>query len=384
MTGERGDVDTPTVDRWTEKLPTMCEGYQPENIFNMDETGLFFRDTTHKSFHVKGVDCAGGKRSKERLTLALCASMTGEKLKLLVIGKATKPRCFAKIKPETLPVTYRNNKKAWMTTPIMTEWLTCLDRKMKRQKRHILLFLDNAPSHPPVKLQNVKLAFLPPNTTSLLQPMDQGIIQTVKLKYRKRQLQHVLANMDKSSKAGSDILKETSVLDTIFWVDRAWQEVETSTIQKCFAKSGFQQLTTTHEDADIVYDEDDLPLAFLRMSKELFDCEFKALASIDKGLCTSEQEHIEWDKSAKEILTDIQEDGAEDDDNDDGDDDNSSVEVCSVNLAEDYVSRLKQFALGSGHCDMLSNIMQLEDIFTMERVQGASKQTHISDFFTKA
>ena len=155
MTGERGDVDTTTVDDWKKKLPALCEGYRPEDIFNMDETGLFFRETTNKSFHTKGEDCAGGKQSKERITLALTASMMGEKLKPLVIGKAQKPRCFVKICPENLPVTYRNNKKAWMTSLLMTEWLTSLDRKMKQQKRKIVLFLDNAPSHPSVKLDNV-------------------------------------------------------------------------------------------------------------------------------------------------------------------------------------------------------------------------------------
>ena len=61
----------------------------------MDETGLFFRETTNKSFHTKGEDGAGGKQSKERITLALTASMMGEILKPLVIGKAQKPRCFA-------------------------------------------------------------------------------------------------------------------------------------------------------------------------------------------------------------------------------------------------------------------------------------------------
>lgn len=40
-------------------------------------------------------------RSKERITVGLCASMTGEKMTPLVIGKANKPRCFKKIKPET-------------------------------------------------------------------------------------------------------------------------------------------------------------------------------------------------------------------------------------------------------------------------------------------
>lgn len=54
MNGERGDVDLQTVNEWTQKLPTLCEGYSPSNIFNLDETGLFFRDTSKKSFHVKG------------------------------------------------------------------------------------------------------------------------------------------------------------------------------------------------------------------------------------------------------------------------------------------------------------------------------------------
>lgn len=54
MTGERGDVNINVVDSWKSKLPTLCDGYQAADIFNMDETGLFYRDTTTKSFHTKG------------------------------------------------------------------------------------------------------------------------------------------------------------------------------------------------------------------------------------------------------------------------------------------------------------------------------------------
>lgn len=41
MSGERGDVNTDTVNDWKEKLKLICKGYEPKNIFNMDETGLF-------------------------------------------------------------------------------------------------------------------------------------------------------------------------------------------------------------------------------------------------------------------------------------------------------------------------------------------------------
>lgn len=64
MSGERGDVNTDTVNDWKEKLKLICKGYEPKNIFNMDETGLFFRETTRKTLFVKGDDCAGGKKVK--------------------------------------------------------------------------------------------------------------------------------------------------------------------------------------------------------------------------------------------------------------------------------------------------------------------------------
>jgi hypothetical protein len=50
----------------------------------MDETGVFFKDTTRKTFHINDEDCPCGKRSKERFTPAFCASLTGEKLEPLI------------------------------------------------------------------------------------------------------------------------------------------------------------------------------------------------------------------------------------------------------------------------------------------------------------
>lgn len=56
---------------------------------------------------------------------------------------------------------------------------------MIKENRKIIMFLDNAASHPNDEYSNIKLAFLPPNTTSVLQPLDAGIIQAFKLSYRK-------------------------------------------------------------------------------------------------------------------------------------------------------------------------------------------------------
>jgi len=123
MSGERGDVNIKCVDDWKNKLSELCDGYDEKDILNMDETGLFFKDTSRQTFHFKGDDCAGGKRSKERITVLLCASSTGEKFKPLVIGKSKQPRCFKNIKPEQLPVHYYYNKKAWMNSMIYEDYL---------------------------------------------------------------------------------------------------------------------------------------------------------------------------------------------------------------------------------------------------------------------
>jgi hypothetical protein len=45
------------------------------------------------------------------------------------------------------------------------------------------------------------------------------------------------------SKCGSELLKNINILQAIYWINRSWQEVETSTIQKCFAKCGFRDFS---------------------------------------------------------------------------------------------------------------------------------------------
>ena len=71
-------------------------------------------------------------------------------------------------------------------------------------KRRILLLLDNATSHgcPGVEktvhglraleLSNVTCLFLPANTTSVVQPLDAGIIAAFKARYRRLLLEYLV------------------------------------------------------------------------------------------------------------------------------------------------------------------------------------------------
>jgi hypothetical protein len=103
----------------------------------------------------------------------------GEKFKPWVIGKSENPRCFKNVNKAKLPVKYRANKKAWMTGAIFQEYLEWLNGLMVKQKRKVLLLIDNASSHGKIVLSNVRVKFYPPNCTSRLQPLDQGIIKTI-------------------------------------------------------------------------------------------------------------------------------------------------------------------------------------------------------------
>ena len=176
----------------------------------------------------------------------------GDKLKPLVIGKSKIPRCFKGIDMDILPVLYCAKSKTWMTSVIFQQWVTDWDVALIRENRKILLLIDNCPAHPKIKsLQNIRLEFLPANTTSLIQPLDQGIIKNVKTFYRKELVQMIISIIDQnlmnSSVTAIDISSKISLLDAIYFLARSWRRVKQATIANCFHKSGFGTLSTVEE-----------------------------------------------------------------------------------------------------------------------------------------
>ena len=136
IAGEEGSVSEEKLHDWTFKqLPDLLEEFSPDDIFNADETGLFWKCLPDKSLSLKGERCIGGKRSKDRITVLVCANMSGsEKLPLLVTGRFAKPRCFKNAR--TILVQYEANKKAWMVSKLLSSWLKKLDKKFKQKQAH--------------------------------------------------------------------------------------------------------------------------------------------------------------------------------------------------------------------------------------------------------
>ena len=235
--GENASVNQEVCTDWKENvLQPLLEKYSPDDVFNADETGLYWRLLPDKTHAVVGEKCTGGKLSKERVTALVCANMSGtEKRPLFVIGKFKKPRCFRGV--HQLPVEYDANKSAWMTSTIFETWLRRWDASLTRKDRKIVLFVDNCNAHPHVKdLNAIDLVFLPPNTTSEIQPCDQGIIKTLKTYYRRNMVANLICAIN-SGESMADF--SITLLDGLQMLRVAWSSVTSRAIENCFRKAGF-------------------------------------------------------------------------------------------------------------------------------------------------
>ena len=211
-------------------------------IYNADETALFW-----KSFEVSTLvsqeekSAPGRKKAKERITFMPCSNADGSnKLRLMVLGKSKNPRPFKNI---SLPVYYRSSKKGWMNKNLFKEWFQnefVVSVRAFSEQNNIrptaLLVLDNAPSHyEGNELESddglIKVIYLPPNTTALLQPMDQNVIYCIKTKYRIQLVKELLAseNVDQG-------IKLINIKDTVFLLHSSWSDISASLIKNSWSK----------------------------------------------------------------------------------------------------------------------------------------------------
>ncbi|KAF6512722.1 hypothetical protein HZS61_008940 [Fusarium oxysporum f. sp. conglutinans] len=221
-------------------LQEILKEYSSDDTYNADETGLYWRQSP--SLTLADRPQKGLKLDKTRLTIFPCSNASGtHKLPLWLIGSAKNPRAFGREKQHIrgLPVHWKSNKKAWMTSVIMKEWLLWFDGQMGGRK--VLLILDNFSAHEKAVceaieenlLRNTRVVFLPANTTALFQPMDQGIINNLKTYYRKLWLEFILY----MSFQGSDPLSSITQLRAVLRIIEAWNAVKPLTIINCWGVS---------------------------------------------------------------------------------------------------------------------------------------------------
>ena len=133
---------------------------------------------------------------------------------------------------------------------LFEEWVRDLNKKFEYEKIKLALINDNNPADPFIdNLSHLKLVFLPPNTTSVSQTMDQGIIRCLKAHYRKRLVKVILCSPDSNKP-----LPKVSLLTALQLLASAWNEVSQATIVNFFKKAKISDKDQTIA----INDEDDL------------------------------------------------------------------------------------------------------------------------------
>ena len=126
-----------------------------------------------------------------------------------------------------------------MDLKIFPECLDDIEAKMKKISRQILLFTDNCLHHlVDVQLSNVKLVFFSANTKSIVQPLDQGVIDSFKCHCRQMLVRHTIAQCTTICSVDKITVM---ALDAILWIGMTWKKVTDTTISNCFLAGGFSR-----------------------------------------------------------------------------------------------------------------------------------------------
>ena len=381
-----------TVSSWKERLSAITAGYALDDVWNLDETGCFYRALPDKSLSEKAKRCKGGKKSKEQLTVALIASATGEKRKPIVIGKYGKPRCLKSINRDDLTCEYYNQQKAWMTSHLLHTILSKLNRFFKAKNRSVLLFLDSAGCHPydlKGRYSNIKLFFFPVNCISELQPLDLGIIQNFKVHYRKLLLRHVVAMASDELTNASEIGNSLNVLQAMNWMGSAWNKVDVTTISKCFAAAGFSKHTS-----EAPGDENDDPFADLDEDfQSLIDqvapgISWQLYLESDEELpiCfnaeVNEQQLLETLNTSRQDTIIVE--GDSDDNGDSSDEENKSYPTSSLKSYREVLESIRNielFFIQHGKFSLANDFFLLADKVSENSVNERSHQSMLERYF---
>jgi len=244
--GEAASVPSSIHDQ-IRQIRTICDQYEPSEIYNIDETGLFWRRMPNGGLSYRKV--ARKKKDKTRISLVVTTNADGsDRMPLWIIGSAKTPRALRGVNFQALGCVWCYNKKAWMRQDIIERWLRAFYARIPIHKRALLL-LDNASPHiaglkstpPPA---HIRVIFFPANATSVYQPLDQGIIQNIKHHYRKKWMRWMIAILDR----GLDPQIRMNIAYTISWITQVWKaSILDQTIKNCFIKSTLIRLKSKVE-----------------------------------------------------------------------------------------------------------------------------------------
>ena len=147
IVSEAKSVNPEIVSDWYGKLQLMIANYQPDCIYNADETALSSHCLPKSSYLTPGFSANGCKVSMH-LSVLLCCISSGQKLIPVVIGLSKRQRNYL----HDSRVLYYANKKAWMMTEIFNQWAKLYDSHFRSiismyYYYQVGIIIDNCSAH---------------------------------------------------------------------------------------------------------------------------------------------------------------------------------------------------------------------------------------------
>ncbi|KAF2361995.1 DDE superfamily endonuclease domain [Trinorchestia longiramus] len=250
--GEAARSETAAAEKFVPEFQQFItsEGFIPQQVFNCDETEMFWKRMPRRTFITQEEKALGGHKSmKDKLTVLLCANARGDcKIKPLLVqcSEDLQAFCHNNVEKAKLPVMWRANSKAWVTRIIFIEWFTevfapTVKKYLEENNLPLkcLLIMDSAPAHPPdlekylvSKYNFIKIKFLPPHATPLLQPMEQEVITIFKKLYTKALFSRCIQITSDTDLTIRQFWKDHfNIFCCIDFIDRAWNDVPHCTLQ---------------------------------------------------------------------------------------------------------------------------------------------------------
>ena len=368
------------LETWKETVlvPTLAR-YSPNDIYNGDETALFYKSLPHRTYCFDGDKPAGSAKRKDRLTLLIITNMDGsDHRKLSVIGKSKTPRCLQKkykMQVKDMSVDWYASKNAWMTGEIHHQIMTKLNNEMRLSNRHILYVCDNASSHQVREYSHIKFLMLPPNATSIMQPLDQGIILSAKRRYKKKLAERYLACVENNKDANS-LLKALDIVQATNMIATSWRETSSTIIQNCFRKAGFKHHAV---DPAPEIQEDPLPApapdVWNRVQRWLGDVQFDEFAASEPEAGTAQPMS---DQDIVNIV--LTENDVQDESHDETEEEIPSASAIKTSV--EFLAMIDQQKAFLKRNELPTEIVeQLEAQVVAMQVSLCSKQKQMQDYF---
>ena len=215
---------------------------------------------------------------------------------------------------------------------------------------------------------------LPPNATSIVQPLDQGILCSFKRRYKKKLAERYLVSVE-NNKDANTILKQLDIVAATNMIHNAWKETSSTIIQNCFCKAGFKHHGLDPEQAPEEPPVAPAPDVWNKVQRWMGDVQFNEFTASEPEAPTTQP------MTDEEIINLVHtENDAPQEESDDEEEENPPAKwIKSTNEFLAIIDQQKAFMKRNKLPVKL--VEQLETLIVGNQIALCSKQKEVTDYF---